>query len=855
MNNNLSYAQKLESKKVRCITCGFNVKSGMKLTENHCNAHCSGCSQPVGTHDNNWASCKCCSKCNSLPCVCHRNLCDDCGYMTIQCQCCANCDTYPCICENEDEDCDCPSCTSNGNSCGCGDSDCSQCQSGYGRGSMGKTETAPWTKIDGITVDGRTHNNNYNGVWKIDLSIDVARAAADFYLLEAIRYNSPNPVKVKPLTVAATPVANGIGAWGGFTSGLAAFSSVSAAIMERDGQPVILVMPMTTPEDILGMKAARGILTTTGGTSSHAAVVARGWNKTCVVGASMTIGKDFQEGDLITIDGKSGRIFVGSVSPENAKANKLSPFAAPARTTENEWDYNDDSNILNCAVPTFRHGNSLNWNDDEREGALSWLKTAGIVEESVESVMAEAALYHEICIGWYAENFRKAAHCAIGGELRHHKCIGGTVLKANDRAAAWTGWKEVIEQVGSERALAYGQQLFMEMGGSYGGQRWHDAAETLAMYEKGDLSDALWIDRVMALTHNGGMILDKIPWNIANSKGYGVSSMQSIVLPAHGESNWKMLLKIASPVTVELFTRYWAASNSARICNGERPIPEPGSTIVNRIACSSCWSKPWIGHHGGCSHTAYGKVKAAPYKLDAAGNPPKWCAVVDDEEWSFRGNWWQWTDGPYLYDQFGKMQLSQASPIVVIVHVNSYSNTKKIQVELPLGQWETHGIVLDKTGLKPYDGYESYCSWTAKVYASGKLLSIKESGYTYWEDVIKHVVKPYEMLKESAPIEIKPAEFTPSPLAKVGMTKFVKSLIPVEPKLEGKSAPTIEVTYEKPTYSAKGKTVTVATESKTTPEKTAPETTAIYSISEALMANKSLKIEDLFIMLSPSPDM
>ncbi len=91
------------------------------------------------------------------------------------------------------------------------------------------------------------------------------------------------------------------------------------------GEAVILVRIETSPEDIHGMHAARGILTTRGGMTSHAAVVARGMGRPCVAGAggiavdygAQTLsagGKTIRAGETITLDGATGEVFAGSVA-------------------------------------------------------------------------------------------------------------------------------------------------------------------------------------------------------------------------------------------------------------------------------------------------------------------------------------------------------------------------------------------------------------------------------------------------------------------------------------------------------------------------------------------------------------
>jgi pyruvate,orthophosphate dikinase len=116
----------------------------------------------------------------------------------------------------------------------------------------------------------------------------------------------------------------GLPAGPGAASGRIALTAKGAVRMAADGKPVVLVREETSPEDIAGMHAAAGILTTRGGATSHAAVVARGMGKTCVVGAGeITVdegrrqvrakGLSASEGDWISIDGTSGEVLLGQI--------------------------------------------------------------------------------------------------------------------------------------------------------------------------------------------------------------------------------------------------------------------------------------------------------------------------------------------------------------------------------------------------------------------------------------------------------------------------------------------------------------------------------------------------------------
>jgi pyruvate,orthophosphate dikinase len=120
-------------------------------------------------------------------------------------------------------------------------------------------------------------------------------------------------------------IATGLPASPGAASGEIVLSADEAEALKANGKKVILVRVETSPEDIHGMHAAEGILTTRGGMTSHAAVVARGMGKPCVSGAgslrvdyaagTVTVaGHIFREGDVITIDGSTGQVLAGRVS-------------------------------------------------------------------------------------------------------------------------------------------------------------------------------------------------------------------------------------------------------------------------------------------------------------------------------------------------------------------------------------------------------------------------------------------------------------------------------------------------------------------------------------------------------------
>ena len=126
----------------------------------------------------------------------------------------------------------------------------------------------------------------------------------------------------------ATEIAAGLNASPGAGCGQIVFTADEAEAWAKEGKKVLLVRKETSPDDIAGMAVAQGILTSTGGRTSHAAVVARGMGTPCVCGCAdvafkdentiVVKGKEYKKGDYLTIDGATGRVFEGQVAVKPA---------------------------------------------------------------------------------------------------------------------------------------------------------------------------------------------------------------------------------------------------------------------------------------------------------------------------------------------------------------------------------------------------------------------------------------------------------------------------------------------------------------------------------------------------------
>jgi pyruvate,orthophosphate dikinase len=141
-----------------------------------------------------------------------------------------------------------------------------------------------------------------------------------------------HPILDPQVEAALKPIAKGLPAGPGGAAGQVVFSAHDAVEWVRDGKSVILVREETNPEDVEGMRAAEAILTARGGMTSHAALVARGWGKCCVVGAAsvkidyqlkqfQVDGNTIREGDWLTLNGSKGYVYQGKLPMMKAAAD------------------------------------------------------------------------------------------------------------------------------------------------------------------------------------------------------------------------------------------------------------------------------------------------------------------------------------------------------------------------------------------------------------------------------------------------------------------------------------------------------------------------------------------------------
>ncbi len=198
-----------------------------------------------------------------------------------------------------------------------------------------------FTIENGVLYMLQTRVGKRNGLAAVTIAVDMVKEKLIKKEEAVMRVKPPqldellHPIIDPDAEKAQTPVAKGLPAGPGGASGQVVFSSSDSVKWAGSGKEVILVREETNPEDVEGMRAANAILTARGGMTSHAALVARGWGKCCIVGcgaleidhSKKTIsieGKTIKEGAWLTLNGTTGRVYEGRLPMiDAAEDNKV----------------------------------------------------------------------------------------------------------------------------------------------------------------------------------------------------------------------------------------------------------------------------------------------------------------------------------------------------------------------------------------------------------------------------------------------------------------------------------------------------------------------------------------------------
>ncbi|MBY0359516.1 MAG: pyruvate, phosphate dikinase [Candidatus Obscuribacterales bacterium] len=364
-------------------------------------------------------------------------------------------------------------------------------------------------------------------VWNGELSKEAALRSVSSEQLAMLRKRGFNQTALD-LACRERLLAKGLAASPGVATGRAVFTSSEAVEAATRGEAVILVRQDTSPEDLAGMLAAKGIVTRTGGRTCHAAVVACGMGIPAVVGCGN--GIDFMDvvGKTISLDGSAAVVVLGEVElDELARKKEINLFL--------RWLAQEEAK--QCPKPRLVFETF-----EQSKDASSLLGDFYLSEHMVRATLgtplqAEAALLRSKVHIDVAERLAMYLVVAVGGELRHGYNIWLDPAKTelardfavrftlnngdldNDTPSRRPVQKEVVARLAQSPQAAH--LRFLELAfelfnngkwqGSVGGYKWANIAQAAHHFLSGKLNHSVFADHAFDLQHNNGTIFGKNP--------------------------------------------------------------------------------------------------------------------------------------------------------------------------------------------------------------------------------------------------------------------------------------------------------------------------------------------------------
>lgn len=182
---------------------------------------------------------------------------------------------------------------------------------------LGDVQDVEFTVQDKVLYILQTRNAKRTAKAAVVIAADYLEAGKPLKdVFKGLSYKVLQAAQVDSISAAfkTAPHSKGIPACAGVAKGVVVHSSQKALTLAKQGKDVVLVTNETSPDDIEAMHLSRGVLTMNGGATSHAAVVARSFNRCCVVGVGKSV-QDYPEGSYITVDGNTGRVWLTDKVP------------------------------------------------------------------------------------------------------------------------------------------------------------------------------------------------------------------------------------------------------------------------------------------------------------------------------------------------------------------------------------------------------------------------------------------------------------------------------------------------------------------------------------------------------------
>ncbi len=364
-------------------------------------------------------------------------------------------------------------------------------------------------------------------VWNKQWSREQALVSLTQAEIDELKVDSFDPQAEAQAKAEGRLLAEGLPASPGCVTGVVAHTSNGAQAIAASGTKAILVRPDTNPDDLPGLLAASAVVTSVGGATCHAAVVARGIGLPAVVGAQFDLSS-LEPGEVVSVNGTSGLVYRGELPTTSVDLTKEaniflrwhSLFATPEPHLA--FERMSESHTANQLLNDFYLSDAM-----ARAAKGSSLEAEAFkLQRDVQANVAELlATYLAIAITgevrYYDNPYKTPKADAAMQKLR----TSFNFTMSNQRDEMWnrsTGLKghSLLEQ--AQYASLIGDVFeFGKWWGSMGGKLWADIARTLARYLSKELPLVAFVDHVWDLRHNGGVLFNKHRIVHETSRGYG----------------------------------------------------------------------------------------------------------------------------------------------------------------------------------------------------------------------------------------------------------------------------------------------------------------------------------------------
>ncbi len=359
-----------------------------------------------------------------------------------------------------------------------------------------------------------------HGHWAKALSKSEALAAVTPSELEQVKADGFRPEALNA-AVRSRLLCRGLPASPGAVCGRVVRTSADAVAAAARGERVVLVRPDTSPDDLKGMLSAVAIVTATGGATSHAAIVARGLGKPCVVGCSADGGRfDFVPGEVVSVDGKSGVVIRGEVermvAAKKKEVNLFLRWLEEARGESKPATPRLACEMVEQSVTVYRLINDFYLTD-------------GMAREAVGSKLErEARLLRTRVHNDVAERVAMYLSVAVGGEIRwcdvnsSYNAVVEIAALESDFRISWGGRRgdAQLRTIAQLKVMALPDQLRFaglaattfsrgQFPGGCGGRPWALIAHALEGFLSGALNHSVFADHAFDLEHNNGTVFGK----------------------------------------------------------------------------------------------------------------------------------------------------------------------------------------------------------------------------------------------------------------------------------------------------------------------------------------------------------